>query len=132
MKNRKQFECEALIWFVADGKREQRWIRRAVVDIMNGTRVRCHKCKEPMRIHRQRKAAGPRDHVEHVVQIEKCNPRQSLCLNKVQYLTAGGYRLQSFVSQYRSSESFAKPKRIAKKANNDIPIGLPITIQILI
>lgn len=66
MRNPKQFECEALIWFLVDGKRERRWVRRAVVDIIDGTPVRCMHCSEPVRIHRQRKIDGPRDHVEHL------------------------------------------------------------------
>ncbi len=72
MKNHKQFVCEALIWFVKGDRREQRWIHRAVIDIGDGTKVRCYRCKQPMRIHRQRKIHGPRDHVEHLSEID-CN-----------------------------------------------------------
>jgi hypothetical protein len=72
MESRRQFECEALIWFVIGDKREQRWVLRAVVDISDGTPVRCKHCKEPMRIHRQRKLDGPRDHVEHLIENKNC------------------------------------------------------------
>jgi hypothetical protein len=64
MKN-KIYDCEALIWFMVNGAREQRWVLRAVVDVVDGTRVRCKSCKLPVKIHRKRVASGPSDHVEH-------------------------------------------------------------------
>ena len=65
MSKPKIFECEVLVWFIVDGKREQRWVVRAVEDVLDGSTVRCRSCKEAVRIHRKRIAGGPRDHVEH-------------------------------------------------------------------
>lgn len=61
----KVYDCEVLIWFMVNGKREQRWIIRAVKNIADGSTVRCKCCHQPVRIHRQRLSKGPRDHVEH-------------------------------------------------------------------
>lgn len=64
MKN-KIYECAVLIWFMVNGRREQRWVEREVTQIADGAKVRCKACHQPVRIHRQRVSDGPRDHVEH-------------------------------------------------------------------
>lgn len=66
MSRQYQFVCEALIWFMVNDKREQQWVEREVIHIRDGVQVRCKDCHQPMRIHRQRKSDGPRDHVEHL------------------------------------------------------------------
>lgn len=64
-KNDYQFSCEVLAVYLINGVRERRWTRREVLNIVNGSQVRCMHCQQPVRIHRQRKLNGPRDHVEH-------------------------------------------------------------------
>lgn len=64
MKN-KIYDCEVLVWFIRNNIREQRWILREVENIPNGSKVRCKHCHLPVRIHRQRRPDGPKDHVEH-------------------------------------------------------------------
>lgn len=72
MKEQKIFECEVLIWFAVDEKREQRWIVRSVKDIEDGQSVRCRVCRENVRIHRKRINHGPEDHVEHLIRNRNC------------------------------------------------------------
>ena len=72
MKKPKVFVCEVLLWFMVDGKREQRWVLRAVEDVADGSVVRCYICHAPVRIHRKRVDGGPRDHVEHFILNSIC------------------------------------------------------------
>lgn len=72
MRHQYQFVCEVLIWFMVNGKREQRWVEREVLNILDGSQVRCKDCHQPMRIHRQRRPDGPRDHVEHLEINPQC------------------------------------------------------------
>ena len=67
-----QYDCEVLLWFMVGGNREQRWIEREVKLVLDGASVRCKRCKATVRIHRQRIADGPRDHVEHMYRSQGC------------------------------------------------------------
>lgn len=49
-----------------DGQRYWAWIQREVSLVGDTDPVRCYECKGKVRIHRKRKANGPKDHVEHI------------------------------------------------------------------
>ena len=77
MKN-KIYDCETLVPFMKNGVRSKEWVVREVVDIPDGRPVRCKVCKESVRIHRQRVADGPRDHVEHFILNLSCEQHQDV------------------------------------------------------
>jgi len=50
----------------ATGQRENRWVTVDVSSLkLTGVEIRCMHCYGAVRIHKQRKANGPADHVEH-------------------------------------------------------------------
>lgn len=61
----KIYECEVKRPFMDNGQRIHKWIRREVSLVNDGDPIRCHECKGKVRLHRQRKKTGPKDHVEH-------------------------------------------------------------------
>ena len=65
MATGKMYECEVKRPFVRDGVRTLEWVMRPVKEITDGSQIRCMHCHGEVRIHRQRVAHGPRDHVEH-------------------------------------------------------------------
>lgn len=61
----KIYECEVKRPFMENGQRIFKWIRREVYLVDKGDPIRCYECKGKVRLHRQIKKNGPKDHVEH-------------------------------------------------------------------
>ena len=60
-------QCEQKKQFMVGEKREWRWVQVAVSRAIGAApeAIRCMHCHGAVRIHKQRVADGPQDHVEH-------------------------------------------------------------------
>lgn len=60
--------CEQRREYLIEGKHEWRWKEVPVAEAVDGppNSIRCLHCHGAVRIHRQKVAHGPQDHVEHL------------------------------------------------------------------
>ena len=67
------YECEQKKEFQVGGKIERRWVKVSaeLIDVVPKELLRCLHCHGPVRLHKQRVAHGPRDHVEHTVTADR-------------------------------------------------------------
>lgn len=60
-------QCEQRREYLINGKHEWRWKQVSVSEVASGSKdIRCRHCHGAVRVHRQKVAHGPQDHVEHL------------------------------------------------------------------
>lgn len=76
MATGKMYDCDVKVLFKVDGKKEHRWMKRSVSDVAKASSkdgIRCTHCHGRVRIHKQKVAHGPADHVEHIEHDDSVN-----------------------------------------------------------
>jgi hypothetical protein len=69
------YECDVQRQFQTAAGLEWRWKKEPVEFIADGNRIRCTHCHGAVRVHRQRVAHGPADHVEHLSRADSTSCR---------------------------------------------------------
>jgi hypothetical protein len=62
------YECEVKALFMQDGSKVRRWKKASVATLASGAQpdIRCMHCHGRVRVHKNKVAHGPADHVEHL------------------------------------------------------------------